>query len=74
MDCMSFGYKLLAELYINKFNTKNIIDMSSLSEQCSSIENLYISDFNTSKVNKMNKTFYKCSNLIHINFGNINAF
>ena len=58
--------KLKRIIGIEKFNTNEIINMSSIFEECSELEELDLSNFNTSKVTDMEGMFNGCIKLKRI--------
>ena len=55
------------------FNTAEIIDMSYLFFNCTSLEYLYLNNIDTSKVKNMQYMFYNCKSLISLNISNFNT-
>ena len=51
---------------LNNFNTKNVISMMSMFQECNSLEYLDLSNFDTSNVTNMSSMFCKCYNLKQI--------
>lgn len=54
------------EIDMSGFSTKNVTNMKSMFEGCSSLENLDVSRFDTSKVTDMSNMFSSCSSLTTI--------
>ena len=51
---------LLSIYFSSKYNTENVIEMSSLFEYCSSLISANLSNLNTTKVFNMDYLFYSC--------------
>ena len=62
----------ISSIYFKKFNSSNIIDMSSMFEECSSLKELNISNFNTNNVTDMSDMFKECKLLTELNISNFN--
>ena len=57
--------KVLKEIKgINKFNTKNVTDITAMFSGCSELEYINLSNFNTSNVTNMKQMFFQCIELI----------
>lgn len=68
MENMFNGCINLKDIYFSKnFNTENVINMSKMFANCSSLEHLNISYFNTSNVEDMSYMFNRCLSLSNIN-------
>ena len=57
----------------DNFNTKNVTDMSSMFDYCSSLTSLDISNFNTKNVTYMNCMFEGCSSLTTLDVRNFDT-
>ena len=55
------------------FDTKKVIDMTNMFNECSSLINLNLSYFSFDKVQNLSKMFYGCSSLKSIEFKNPNS-
>jgi surface protein len=62
----------LKELHIRNFDTKNVIYMNEMFENCTSITELNLSNFNTEKVSNMSYMFSYCKSLLILNLSNSN--
>ena len=58
---------------LSNFNTNNVIYMSGMFSECSSLTSLNLSNFNTNNVNNMSYMFFKCSSLTSLNLSNFNT-
>ena len=47
----------------SEFNTQNVIDMSYMFSNCSSLNELNLSFFNTEKINDISYMFFNCFSL-----------
>ena len=60
-------------IIFEKFNRKNITDMSNMFYGCSSLKEINLSNFNTDNVTDMSNMFSGCSELKEINLSNFNT-
>ena len=58
---------------IRNLNTENVIDMSFMFEECSSLTSLDLSSFNTANVTDMCGMFVNCSSLTSLDLSNFNT-
>ena len=58
---------------IEFLNTSQVIDMSSMFSDCSSLASLDVSHFNTSQVTTMENMFFGCSNLTSLDVSHFNT-
>ena len=56
-----------------KIDTSNVIDMRSMFQNCSKLNNLDLSSFNTSNVNDMEGMFWGCGNLTTLDLSSFNT-
>ena len=63
-------YKLKEIKVINKFITKKVNDLSSMFNQCKTIERLDLSSFEISNVKDMSNMFSECNSLKELNLMN----
>ena len=55
------------------FNTINVVDMSSMFEDCQSLTSLDISSFDTSNVKEAPSLFQDCSSLVSLRYDKMNV-
>ena len=66
---LEFGFRLgkgrdkVTMIDLSGFDTENVTDMSSMFEDCSSLQSLDLSGFDTENVTDMSSMFYDCSSL-----------
>lgn len=72
MDCM-FSNSQVKSLELKNFNTKNVINMESMFNQCSNLTVIDIISFDTSSVENMKNMFKDCKNLRSLNLDNFNV-
>lgn len=65
-----FGSSRLKSLDLSHFDTSNVVSMSGMFWNCSSLTDLDLSSFDTSKVEDMYSMFRGCSSLKSLNFSN----
>ena len=65
--------QMISISFTEKFDTKNIINMNSFFEECSSLVSIDLSKLNTMNLLYTERMFFNCINLISINFGNFNS-
>ena len=63
MDSMFYQCKSLLKIYLNSFNTENLLSFSYMFYECHSIESLNLSSFITSQIKNINFMLYNCKNL-----------
>jgi surface protein len=63
-------YKLKEIKGINKFNTNQVTNMSTMFGKCNELEYLDLSNFNTSKVNDMECMFNECYKIKYLGLSN----
>ena len=51
---------------LNKFNTKNVIDISGMFVGCYELEYIDVSNFDTSNIKNLEHIFYECNKLKEI--------
>ena len=59
--------KLLTNINLIHFNTKNVINMSCMFSKCISLNNIDLSNIKTNKVTNFHSMFSECSSLSNIN-------
>ena len=68
------GMKSLSSIKgLQYLDTRNVTDMGSMFEGCSSLTSIDLSSFNTSNVTNMQKMFMSCNNLSSLNLSSFNT-
>ena len=65
--------KLLTNINLSNFNTKNVINMRSMFFDCKSLTNINFDNFNTQKVTDMSHMFEGCKSLMNFDLSNFNT-
>ena len=63
MEGMFSSCKSLKSLYLKKFNTAKVFEMSYMFNNCVNLKTLDLSSFKTKKVGQMNQMFENCKSL-----------
>ena len=63
-----WGFRNLAKIDLDSFDTSKVTNMNSMFANCTSLEDLDLSGFDTSKVTDMNSMFSHCISLKNLNF------
>ena len=63
MSGMFYKCSSLKELYLNNFNTNNVIDMGIMFSGCASLKELNLNNFNIDNVTDMSWMFWERSSL-----------
>ena len=64
---------LFIKKIISKFNTNNVIDMSGMFYECSSLKKLNLSNFNTYNVTNIGCMLFRYLSLEELNLSNFNT-
>ena len=68
-----FSYSAIESLNLNNLYTKNLSDISSMFEGCSSLTYFNFNNFDISTVTSINKIFYLCSSLKNLDLNSCNT-
>lgn len=69
----NFAYALTSITGLDKLDTENVTNMTSMFDRCSSLTSLDVSSFNTAKVTDMNFMFRYCSDLTSLDLSSFNT-